>query len=101
MNGKHSSILDAANGYDGPIHMMVTDLIMPGMAGHEVAEGLSLERPNMQVLYMSGCLDSDFLQEKNLQHEVSYIQKPFSLNALDDKVREVLEAQEGGPAPRK
>jgi two-component system cell cycle sensor histidine kinase/response regulator CckA len=103
-------VLDTADGaealrvsaaYDGPIHMMVTDLIMPEMAGHEVAERLSLERPNMQVIYMSGCLDSDILQEKNLKHAVPYIQKPFSLNTLGDTIREVLAAQEGGPSPRK
>ena len=93
--------LRVSAGYDGPIHMMVTDLIMPEMAGHEVAERLSLERPNMQVIYMSGCLDSDILQEKNLKHAVPYIQKPFSLNTLGDTIREVLAAQEGGPSPRK
>ena len=50
---------------------------------------------------MSGCLDSDILQEKNLKHAVPYIQKPFSLNTLGDTIREVLAAQEGGPSPRK
>lgn len=101
-------VLDTADGaealrvsaaYDGPIHMMVTDLIMPGMAGHEVAEHLASTRPNMRVLYMSGCLDSDFLQQKNLKQKVPYIQKPFPLNTLIDKVREVLAAREGTPAP--
>ena len=101
-------VLDTADGaealrvsaaYDGPIHIMLTDLIMPGLAGHEVAERLASARPKMQVLYMSGCLDSDFLQLKNLQQEVSFIQKPFPLNTLIDKVREVLAARKGSPSP--
>ncbi len=102
-------VLDTADGaealrvsaaYDGPIHIMLTDLIMPGLAGHEVAERLASARPKMQVLYMSGCLDSDFLRLKNLQQEVSFIQKPFPLNTLIDKVREVLAARKGAPSPR-
>ena len=76
--------------FEGKIHLLVTDVIMPGMNGKELAERLRAERPDMKVLFMSGYTQNIIVQKGILPGDIHYIQKPFSLEALARKVREAL-----------
>jgi DNA-binding NtrC family response regulator len=70
---------------------MVTDVVMPGMGGHELAKRLEPLHPNMKVLYMSGYTDNAIVHHGVLDEGMSYIQKPFTVDGLARKVREVLD----------
>ncbi len=92
-------VLDAANGdealdlceqFPGPIHLLVTDMVMPGITGREVAGRLSALRPAMKTLYVSGYAASLIGDEGILNPNAAYLSKPFSPEALARKVREVL-----------
>jgi two-component system, cell cycle sensor histidine kinase and response regulator CckA len=74
------------------IHLLITDVVMPKVNGRELAEQLTIRRPNLKVLYMSGYTDSAIASNGILQKEVAFLQKPFTPAALTAKVREVLEA---------
>jgi two-component system, cell cycle sensor histidine kinase and response regulator CckA len=78
--------------YSGPIHLMVTDVVMPRMGGPRLAEQLAEERPDMKVLFVSGYAENTVLQYGKIDVTTRFLQKPFSLKALARKVREVLEA---------
>jgi CheY-like chemotaxis protein len=80
-------------GSDEKIDLLLTDVIMPGMGGGDlVREALPL-RPDLKVIYMSGYTADDAMVRHDVAHaEAAYIQKPFSLDGLSRKVREVLEA---------
>jgi CheY-like chemotaxis protein len=98
-------VIDAADGavamqiavaHDGVIHMLLTDVIMPGMNGRELAQRVCEIRPNVQVLYMSGYTENVIGHNGTLDAGVRLLQKPFTLRDLKTKVREVLDA---GPIP--
>jgi PAS domain S-box-containing protein len=74
-----------------PIHLMLTDVVMPVMNGHEVAKRLESLHPETKVLYMSGYTDNAIVLHGVLVEGVRYIQKPFTVDALTKKVREVLD----------
>jgi len=78
-----------AGEYHGPIHMLLTDVIMPGMRGTELARVLTASRPEIAVLFMSGYSDGSFLNSANLGL-AGYLAKPFTAAALLTKIREVL-----------
>jgi two-component system cell cycle sensor histidine kinase/response regulator CckA len=78
--------------YAGPIHLMITDVVMPRMGGPRLAERLAKERADMKVLFVSGYAESTVLKHGEIDVTTRFLQKPFSLNALARKVREVLEA---------
>jgi PAS domain S-box-containing protein len=81
----------ACDRHTGPIHLLLTDVVMPGMLGPEVARRACELRPDMKVLYMSGYTDESIIQRGLLQGNEVFIQKPFSAHALSQKVRDVLD----------
>ena len=85
--------LDVCEHYSGPIHLMVTDVVMPQMSGKELAEKLAPSRREMQVLYMSGYPDNSIVQHGVLESGTEFLQKPFTLNTLEAKVRKLLDAR--------
>src|SRR5271154_4911295 len=98
-------VIEAADGavamqiavaHEGTIHLLLTDVIMPGMNGRELAQRISEIRPNVKILYMSGYTENVIGTNGMLDAGVRLLQKPFNLRDLKDKVREVLDA---GPIP--
>lgn len=81
--------------WPGPIHLLVTDVIMRGMNGRQVYEALRANRPELAVLYMSGYPSNVITHHGVLDPGVHFIAKPFSLRDFTAKVREVLDASGG------
>ncbi len=75
----------------GPIHLLLTDVVMPQMSGPEVAEKLTALRPEAKVLYMSGYPDHPIFKKGEVKLDKNFIEKPFTPNVLMEKVREVLD----------
>src|ERR1700691_5063779 len=99
-------VIEAADGvvamqiavaHEGVIHLLLTDVIMPGMNGRELAQRMSEIRPNTKVLYMSGYTENVIGHNGTLDAGVRLLQKPFTLRDLKSKVREVLDSN---PIPR-
>ncbi len=84
--------LAVAREFKGPIQLMVTDVVMPGMSGLQLAERLGPTRPDMKVLFVSGYTNDAIGHHGVLDPGTAFLQKPFTPNALARKVREVLEA---------
>ena len=80
--------LSVARSHPGPIHLLLTDIIMPMMGGMELAEKFSAEFPGIPVLFMSGYTDQIMRHWSALS---AYIQKPFTLSDLLTQVRELLD----------
>jgi PAS domain S-box-containing protein len=80
-----------SDSYQGPIHLLIADVVMPKVSGRELAEELRARRNGMKVLYMSGYTDHAIVNTGILRKEVAFLQKPFTPTALTEKVREVLE----------
>ncbi len=80
-----------ARRYDGPIHLLVTDVVMPGMSGGELAQALLRSRPRLEVLYVSGYADADVLNRGVCRTDSTFLGKPFSGNELVGKVRALLD----------
>ena len=77
--------------HSGTIDLLLTDVVMPGMSGTEIVKCLSVRRPRMKVLYMTGYTDDVVVQHGVSQAGTALIQKPFAPTALACKVREVLD----------
>ncbi len=97
------TVLEAKNGVealllaeqqDSTIHMLLTDLMMPKMGGWELAERLLAQRPGLKVLYVSGYSEYTSDQRATKDWRGAFVQKPFSMDVLGQKVREVLEKRE-------
>jgi two-component system cell cycle sensor histidine kinase/response regulator CckA len=94
------TVLEAPTGKDAliiaskrqaPIHLLLTDVVMPEMSGRDLAEQFAEFRPASKVLYMSGYTNDAIVRHGILQPGIAYLQKPFSPEALARKVREVLD----------
>jgi CheY-like chemotaxis protein len=102
---KHGyTVLSAASGveaielsadYPGEIHLLLTDVVMPGMSGRELAERLLPERPGMRLLYTSGYTGDAIVRHGVSGRAAAFLEKPFTLDALARKVREVLSRDRG------
>jgi DNA-binding NtrC family response regulator len=86
-----STAKEALNVFEkrGPVELLLTDIVMPGMNGHDLARHLTSRFPGLKTLFMSGYTDS-FVLQTGQEWRRSFIQKPFTLEALTRKVREVL-----------
>ena len=106
MNGYN--VLEAEDGakglqlaltHPGPLHLLLSDVVMPGMSGRDLAERLCAQRPGIRVLFISGFTDDTMVRRGVSDAKVAFLQKPFTLETLAQKVREVLDAPEVGTAP--
>ena len=107
LGGAGYTILEAADGAEalllcerhlGPIHLLLSDVVMPGMGGRELADRLSALRPGLKVLFLSGYADDAVVRHGVLASQVAFLQKPFSIESLTRKVREVLAGRNPGSA---
>ena len=96
------SVLEASSGdaamsisasHQGPIHLLLTDLVMPGMSGRDVAREMSILRPGIRVLFMSGHTGDNVVAREVLEREAAFVQKPFAPDDLARSVRAVLDAR--------
>jgi len=90
-----AAALQIASDYHGPIDMLITDVVMPGMSGRELSEQLSASDPDIKILYLSGYTEDAVVHQGVLEPGTSFLQKPFTLQALARKVREVLRSERG------
>ena len=86
-----ATAIQISQAHKGPIHLMLTDVIMPGMNGRELADRVAPTRPDMRVLYMSGYTENHIGHNGTLDEGITLLQKPFTLPALKAKVREMLD----------
>jgi len=92
-------VLEAANGdaalalaasHPDTIHLVITDVVMPGLSGHELVQQLQPTRPTIKVLYLSGYAQDAFAAPAAAEAQKTFLQKPFTLQSLARKVREIL-----------
>ena len=83
--------LAAAEGHDGPIDLLMTDVVMPEMNGRTLTRRLTQRHPDLKVLYMSGYSDEDIAQHGVFETGTAFIKKPFTPSVLTKKLREVLD----------
>jgi two-component system, cell cycle sensor histidine kinase and response regulator CckA len=83
--------LKRSDEYEGTIHLLLTDVVMPEMGGAELAEKIAIRRPGIRVLYSSGYTDDAIVRHGVLDPGVAFIQKPYRPKALARKIREVLD----------
>jgi CheY-like chemotaxis protein len=95
-------VLEAASGADalsivashaGPIALLVTDVVMPGLQGHQLAKQLAAARPEIRTLYVSGFTESSVIHHGVPDHGVAFLPKPFSAETLSRAVRRVIDGQ--------
>jgi len=87
-SGEHA--LRVAESYDGPINLVVTDLLMPRLSGKGLVDSLCAMRPGMKVLYMSGHTEKEIAHQGMLEEGVQLLTKPFTIQELLSKVAEAL-----------
>jgi PAS domain S-box-containing protein len=83
--------LDLVTRYSGTIHLLLTDVVMPGLNGRELATKLASLRPDARVIFMSGYTDDAVTRHGVLEPGSAYVQKPFTPDAIARRVREVLD----------
>ena len=100
LKGFGYTVLEAASGADalriagkhaGPIHLLITDVVMPGISGRHVADEITTLHPEARVLFVSGYTDDAVVRHGILQDKVHFLPKPFSPVGLATKIREVLD----------
>jgi two-component system, cell cycle sensor histidine kinase and response regulator CckA len=81
---------DCSKQHAGPIHLLMTDVVMPGIGGRDVAKQISAQRPDMKVLFTSGYTPDLIEGHGVLEPGLHFLQKPFTMSILVEKIREVL-----------
>lgn len=81
----------ACENHRGSIELLITDVVMPGMSGNELVQQLTPIRPGIKVLFMSGYTGDSVLRHGMLEKGTAFLQKPFTRDALNRKVREILD----------
>ncbi len=90
--------LEIARSHAGEIHLVATDVVMPGMSGRVLWDRLRVLRPDPRVLFMSGYTDDAIAKHGVLEPGIAFLQKPFTPFSLAQKVREVLDAEDRATA---
>jgi len=99
LSAKGYQVLEGENGeagmaaaarHQGKIHLVITDVVMPGMGGREMVKQLIETRPETKVLYLSGYTEDAIVSDGSIEKGTAFLQKPFTLQNLSRKVREVL-----------
>jgi signal transduction histidine kinase len=102
LSREHYHVLEASSGEEalsialshaGSIQLLLTDVMLPGIGGRQLAEGLRATLPELRIVYISGYTDDDALRTGMFPPGSMFLQKPFTLNALISKVRESLDAE--------
>lgn len=86
--------LEIAEQEERPIHLVLTDVVMPGMNGRELADKISVTLPDSKTLYMSGYMDDAIVHSGLSGGELAFLQKPFTREDLAYKIREILDGRE-------
>ncbi|HEX5387453.1 MAG TPA: response regulator [Gemmatimonadales bacterium] len=86
------SAVALANRHPGTIHLLIVDMMLPGLSGRELAAQLAIHRPAVKVLYISGTADDAIGRDRVLAPGIEFLQKPFARDQLVRKVRQVLDA---------
>ena len=90
-NGEEA--LKIAEGHEGPLDLLLSDVVMPRMGGPELAQELLARRPAVKVLYMSGYTDHPMVRRGVVNAGVAFLQKPFTPTVLVSRIREILESR--------
>ena len=85
--------LEICSQYEGPIHLVLTDVVMPGMSGPELASRLEELVPQTKILLMSGYTDNALVHHGVLPISVNFISKPFSSEGLVRQIRKILDRE--------
>jgi DNA-binding NtrC family response regulator len=89
--GSGEEALRVLEQYDGPVHLVITDLAMPGMSGRQLANQIADIRPEMRVLFTSGHTD-DAVFQRGLDEATAFSGRPFTVSQLEHNVRDVLDS---------
>ena len=90
--GEGLEALRLAEGYSDEIHLIVTDVVMPGMSGSVLVSKLENARPGIKALYISGYTDDAIVRHGIRDSNIAFLEKPFSVYQITTKVREVLKS---------
>jgi len=95
--GTATQALELANAHKGPIHLVVTDVVMPQTSGSQLSQHLRVSHPAAKVLFMSGYTDDTIVRHRVLDAQAAFLQKPFTPHALAQTVRDVLDGRRDRP----
>lgn len=88
-----SEAVAVAENHRGPIHLVITDLVMPKLSGSEIADRLTAIRPGLRVLFMSGVIDDAVIRQGGESSQLDFLRKPFNIAALTQTVRGILDRE--------
>jgi CheY-like chemotaxis protein len=100
LRGQGYTVLEARNGqeallvsahHNGPVHLLLTDMVMPGLSGQALADELAQTRPELKILFSLGYPELGIDQHNSLEPSVAFLRKPFSPMTLALRVRQVLD----------
>jgi DNA-binding response OmpR family regulator len=86
-----NTAIELAQSFESPIDLLLTDVILPGISGRDMAALLQISRPSMKVIYMSGYTDEFIAEHGIMDPQIVLLEKPFRMSALLQNIREVLD----------